>query len=384
MKEKDLYAVLGVAKTASQDEIKKSYRKLARKHHPDVNPGNRAAEERFKEISEANDILGDEQKRKLYDEFGMAGVQSGFDADQARAYREQAQAWQSGAGPRGGQTWRTTGDFGGGMGGYTNFEDLFGDIFAEREARERPARGGDAETELEIGLLDALRGISTDISIQRPELCPTCQGSGADPASATTCPECDGKGQVRVGKGPVAFNRTCPRCGGAGKVSAKPCPTCGGAGQRVTSERLTVHIPRGVDTGSRVRVAGKGSSGRAGAPAGDLYIRIKVRPHPLLERRGDDLYMDLPVSVAEAVLGASIEVPTLDGAVRVKVPAGSQAGRQLRVRGRGAPRLRGKEQGDLYLTLVVHVPDADAPGVAEAARALEATYRRSPREGLRL
>jgi molecular chaperone DnaJ len=385
MTEKDLYAALGVARTASDAEIKKSYRKLARKYHPDVNPGNKAAEERFKEISEAHDILSDPQKRKLYDEFGMAGVQSGFDPEQARAYRDFAQGRRAGAGD--GDTWETrttSGDPRGGFAGYSNFEDLFGDIFADRAAREQPMRGGDAETELEIGLLDALRGISTEIAIQRPEVCPTCQGSGADPASATTCPECDGKGQIRVGKGPVAFNRTCPRCHGAGKVSTKPCPTCGGSGQRVSTERLTVHIPAGVDTGSRVRVAGKGSSGSAGAPPGDLYIRIKVRPHPLLERRGEDLYMDLPVTVGETMFGASIEVPTLDGAVRVKVPAASQSGRQLRVRGRGAPRLRGKERGDLYLKLVVHVPDADAPGAAEAAQPLEKTYRRSPREGLRL
>lgn len=376
MTEKDLYAALGVPRTASDAEIKKTYRKLARKHHPDVNPGNREAEERFKAISEAYDVLGDAGKRKLYDEFGMAGVQSGFDPQKARAYREQAQAWQGSGG--GNQE---------GFAGYSNFEDLFGDIFAERGergGRERPMPGGDAEYELEIGLLDALRGLSTEISIQRPEPCPTCAGSGADPASATTCPECQGQGRIRVGKGPVAFMRTCPRCGGAGKVSSKPCPTCAGSGQRVTTERLNVRIPPGVDNGSRVRVAGKGSAGSAGAPAGDLFIRIKVRPHPLLERRGHDLYMDLPVTVGEAVLGASAEVPTLDGAVRVRVPPGSDSGRQLRVRGRGAPHLRGKERGDLYLKLVVHVPEADAPGVAEAARALDATYRGSPRDGWRL
>ena len=382
MKEKDLYAALGVPRTASAAEIKKSYRKLARKHHPDVNPGNKAAEERFKEVSEAHDILGDAEKRKLYDEFGMAGVQSGFDANQARAYRDQAQAWQSGGGGPGEA----------GFGGYTNFEDIFGDIFSERGFDERgrggrapqPMRGQDAETEIEVDLLDALRGLSTTIAIQRPEICPTCNGSGADPATATTCPECNGKGQVRLGQGPVSFMRTCPRCGGAGKVSTKPCQTCGGSGHRMTTERINVHIPAGVDNGSRVRVAGKGSSGNAGAPAGDLYIRVKVRPHPLLERRGNDLYMDMPVKVGEAVLGASIEVPTLDGAVRVRVPPKSQAGRQLRVRGRGAPHLRGKERGDLYLKLIVFVPETDSPAAADAARVLDEAYGRSPRDGWRL
>jgi molecular chaperone DnaJ len=244
-------------------------------------------------------------------------------------------------------------------------------------------RGQDAETEIEIDLLDALRGLSTTIAIQRPELCPTCNGSGADPGSATTCPECNGQGRIRVGEGPVSFMRTCPRCGGAGKVSSKPCATCAGSGQRVTTERINVHIPPGVDNGSRVRVAGKGGSGNARV-AGDLNIRVKVRPHPRLARRGNDLYMDLPVKVGEAMLGASIEVPTLDGAVRVRVPPLSQAGRQLRVRGRGAPHLRGAERGDLYLKLVMHVPETDSPAAAEAARTLDAAYTRNPRDGWRL
>jgi len=379
MTEKDLYAALGVPRTASTDDIKKAYRKLARKHHPDVNPGNKEAEEKFKAISEANDVLSDPEKRKLYDEFGMAGVQAGFDAEKARTYRDQARAWQGAAGSEGSA----------GFAGYTNFEDVFGDIFGEggfRESsfREGPARGADVESEFEIGLLDALRGLSTTISIQRPEICPTCDGSGADPAGATTCPECNGKGRVRVGQGPVAFMRTCPRCGGAGKVSLRPCPTCNGSGQRVTTERLNVHIPAGVDNGSRVRVAGKGSPGRAGAPPGDLFIRIKIRPHPLLERRGNDLYMDLPVTVSEAYLGESIDVPTVDGTVRVRIPPRSDAGRQLRVRGRGAPHLRGTERGDLYLKLVIHVPDRESSAAAEAARALDTAYGRNPRDGWRL
>jgi molecular chaperone DnaJ len=372
MKEKDLYAVLGVPRTASAAEIKKSYRKLARKYHPDVNPGSTEAEERFKAISEAYDILNDPEKRKLYDEFGMAGVQSGFDADKARAYREQAQAWERSGGSRAG------------FAGYTNFEDVFGDIFGEGAIRDRPARGGDVEYELDIGLLDALRGLSTTIAIERPEVCATCGGSGADPAGSTTCPDCNGQGRIRMGEGPVMFMRTCPRCGGTGRTSLRPCTTCGGSGQRLTTERLNVHIPAGVDTGSRVRVAGKGGPGGGGAPAGDLFIRVKVRSHPLLERRGHDLHMDLPVTVGEALLGASIDVPTLDGTVRVRVPAGSQAGRQLRVRGRGAPHLRGTGRGDLYLKLVVHLPEGESSAAAEAARALDAAYRRSPREGWRL
>ena len=371
MTEKDLYAVLGVARTASADEIRKAYRKLARAHHPDVNPGNREAEDRFKAVSEAYDVLGDAEKRKLYDEFGMASAQAGFDAQQARAQREQAAEWR-----------RRASDSDG-AGRYSSFEDVFGDIFGQAGGAME-ARGADAESELTIDLLDAVRGLSSDLTIQRQEACPVCDGSGADPASSSSCQDCHGSGRVRVGKGPMAFTRTCPRCGGAGRLATRPCATCGGNGRRVASERLTVHIPAGVDTGSRVRVAGKGSPGMGGAPAGDLYIRVTVRPHPLLERRGDDLHMDLPVTVSEAVLGAAIEVPTPDGPVRVKVPARSQAGRQLRVKGRGVPHLRGGGRGDLYLRLVVHVPDSESAAVADAARALDAAYARPPRDGWRL
>lgn len=371
MTEKDLYAVLGVVRTASADEIRKAYRKLARAHHPDVNPGNREAEERFKAVSEAYDILGDPEKRKLYDEFGMASAQAGFDAAQARAQREQAAEWRRRARePEG-------------FGHYSSFEDVFGDIFGGG-GESGEARGADAESELTIDLLDAVRGLSTDLTIQRQDNCAVCDGSGADPASSSSCPDCHGSGRLRVGKGPMAFTRVCSRCSGAGRVATRPCATCGGSGRRVASERLTVHIPAGVDTGSRVRVAGKGGPGAGGGPAGDLYIRVTVRPHSLLERRGDDLYMDLPVTVSEAVLGAAIEVPTPDGPVRVKVPAHSQAGRQLRVKGRGVPQLRGGGRGDLYLRLVVHVPDRESAAAADAARALDVAYSRPPRDGWRL
>ncbi|HSQ01608.1 MAG TPA: molecular chaperone DnaJ [Candidatus Dormibacteraeota bacterium] len=378
MTEKDLYAVLGVSRTASADEIKKAYRKLARAHHPDVNPGNKEAEERFKALSEAHDVLGDADKRKLYDEFGMAGVQSGFDPQQARAHRDQAADWQRRTAAGGGEHQ--------GFGGYSSFEDIFGDIFggARGGGGTPEMRGSDAESELTIDLLDAVRGLSTELTIQRQEPCPVCDGSGADPASTSTCPDCQGRGTVRMGKGPMSLTRTCPRCGGAGTVSTRPCPTCSGSGRRMSSERLSVRIPAGVDSGSRVRIAGKGSPGIGGAPAGDLYIRVAVRPHPLLERRGDDLYMDLPVTVSEAMLGATIEVPTADGPVRVKVPALSQAGRQLRVKGKGVPHLRGGQRGDLYLRLRVHVPDRESTAAAEAARALDAAYAASPREGWRL
>lgn len=374
MEDKDLYATLGVPRTASTDEIKKAYRRLARKHHPDVNPGNADAGERFKRISEAYDVLGDPEKRKLYDEFGLAGVQAGFNAEQARAHRAGAafRGWETGTGPAGG------------FGGYSTFEDLFGDIIGERGFAGRPEPGADVESEIEIDLLDAVRGRSTTISLQRAEACSACSGLGTDVSNATTCSECGGRGRVRVGKGPVAFTRACARCAGLGKTGTRPCAECGGRGQHLVTERLNVHIPAGVDTGSRVRVAGKGGVGVRGGPPGDLFIRVRVRPHPLLERRGDDLFMDLPLTVPEAVFGATIQVPTPDGEVRVRVPAGSQTGRQLRVKGRGVQHLRGKGRGDLYLRLVVHVPEKIDDAVREAVRGIEPGYVKNPRQDLRL
>jgi molecular chaperone DnaJ len=371
----DLYRVLGVQRGASADEIKKAYRKLARRYHPDVNPGSKAAEERFKEISHAYDVLGDPEKRKLYDEFGMEGLQTGFDAGRARAYGERAERQQARA--RGGPFPH------GGFGRYSSFEDIFGNIFGGG-AQPGPQPGPDSEAALEIDLLDAIRGVSTQVSIDRPETCATCHGSGHEPSSETVCPECQGRGQVQVGQGPITFARTCPRCGGSGRVGTRPCPTCNGRGQASVHERLTVHIPAGVDNGSRVRVAGKGAAGLSGGPAGDLYIVVHVRPHPLLERRGKDLYLDVPVTIGEAALGATITVPTPDGEVRVKVPAGSQSGKQLRIRGRGVPVLRGGTRGDLYIRVMIQVPVDGSEKVRDAIHTVESAYEKDPRSGLRL
>jgi molecular chaperone DnaJ len=369
MADKDLYAALGVSRTASADEIKKAYRKLARKLHPDVNPGNKDAEARFKEVSEAHDVLSDPKKRKLYDEFGMAGVQAGFNPDAAREYQRWQESRSSGPGASSG------------FGGYSRFEDIFGDIFTE--AGEPRQRGTDAEAELEIDLLDAVRGVSTTLALQHPQTCADCGGRGADMRSGRECTECKGSGHVRM-KGPVEFTRTCPRCGGLGRIDVRACPRCGGAGQTATTERLSVKIPPGVDNGSRVRVAGKGSPGIGGATSGDLYIRVKVRPHPLLERKGDDLYLDVPITVPEAVLGGPVTVPTVDAAVQVQVPAGSQSGRLLRVRGKGVPHLKDGGRGDMYLRLMVHVPDRVDDTVRSAATHMNEGYRGNPRDGLKL
>jgi molecular chaperone DnaJ len=369
MADKDLYSILGVPRAADAEVIKKSYRKLARKHHPDVNPGSKEAEAKFKEISDAYDVLGDPTKRKLYDEFGSAGVQAGFNPDAARQYRRY-QETRSGA------------ETNSGFGGYSRFEDIFGDIFTGAgDGMQQP--GMDVESELEIDLLDAIRGMATTVALQRPQTCSECNGRGADMRSGKECPDCGGRGQIRI-KGPVAFSRTCPRCGGVGRIDVRACPKCGGAGQTMTTERLSVRIPPGVDTGSRVRVAGKGSAGSGGGESGDLYIRIKVRPHSLLERKGDDLYLEVPISVPEAISGGPITVPTPATSVQVQVPAGSQSGRLLRVRGHGVPHLKGDGKGDLYLRLMIHVPEPADDTVRTAASQLQPAYRDNLRDGLKL
>jgi len=372
MAAKDLYQALGLGRSATQEEIKKAYRRLARRYHPDVNPGNKDAEEHFKEISRAHDILSDPEKRKLYDEFGEAGVAAGFDATRARAQSQQFR-WQTGGGPFAGA----------GFGRYENFEDIFGDLFGGA-VRPGPQAGQDLETSVEISLLDAIRGTSTELSIERPEPCAACGGSGTAAGSEAVCPECQGRGRMQVGHGPIAFARTCARCRGAGRVGMRPCATCNGARQRLRHERLSVHIPAGVDTGSRVRVAGKGIPGTGGSAPGDLYIVVHVRPHPLLERRDADLYLDVPVTVGEAALGGTISVPTPDGQVRVRVPAGSQSGKLLRIRGHGVPALKGGSRGDLYVRLMVQVPSDSNETIRQAIQTMESAYGKDLRSGLQL
>lgn len=358
--EKDLYAVLGVPRKASVDEIKKAYRKLARKHHPDLNPGNKQAEERFKEISVAQDVLTDPEKRKIYDEFGLAGLQAGFDPNQAREY----QRWAGGGGR--GATFRSTGaggfdfrDFestarrrGGARAEERGFADIIEELFGRasmgQEATDEPAiGGGDIEYPIEVDLLDALRGIQTSVSVRRPVPCPQCHGTG------------------RHGL------RACPRCTGTGTIEDR--------------EALKVKIPPGIADGARVRVRGKGGVGLDGAP-GDLYFRVKIRPHPLIQRDGNDLTIEVPVTVGEAVFGASIAVPTPPkGRVQMKVPPKSQSGQRLRLKGRGVVDPKTKAAGDLYVRLIVHVPtDGTSERVREAVEVLEDAYPENPRAHLKL
>jgi len=377
MATRDLYADLGVKRNATADEIKKAYRKLARKYHPDVNPGNREAEERFKQISFAHDVLSDSEKRRVYDEFGAEGLQSGFDADRAREFKRTSQRFGAEDYARAAR---------GGFGRYTSFEDIFGDIFGgarDPGMATGAERGPDLEYQLEIDLLSAIRGSTVTIALAKPVECPTCHGSGSQ-GEGTTCPECQGGGQVKVGSGPVSFGRRCPRCGGSGRINTRPCPQCQGQGRIEKTERLNVKIPAGVDDGSRIRLAGKGGAGIGGAPPGDLYIVTRLRPHPHLERRGQDLYLDLPVTVGEVMHGATVEVPTPDGPVKLKIPAASQSGRKLRLRGKGVPAMKGAGRGDLYVVLLVQVPTDGTARVREAVDVLEGSYAKNPRADLRL
>jgi molecular chaperone DnaJ len=385
----DYYKVLGVKKDASQEEIKKAYRKLARKWHPDINPGNQEAEQKFKEISQAYEALRDPEKRKLYDEFGEEGLRAGFDAEQARQYKDQWEAYQRAQGAQGPQ----------GFGRYQSYEDVFGDLgdlfgfggggggFArgtEGFGARGAARGRDMEHEMTIDLLSALRGFDTELSMQKLKACDRCNGSGNDPDTVmSTCSACGGSGRVNVAQGPMQFTQACPQCQGYGKIG-KPCARCGGSGRVQGTERIRVTIPKGVREGSQVRVSGKGEPGMNGGPPGDLYLVIHIKPHPFLKREGDDLYMTMPVTVHEAMAGGSVTVPTVDGSVNLQIPAKSQSGKKLRLKGKGATNPKTKQRGSLFVTLDVKVPQTDDPEALGAAEKLDRLYRGDVRKELRL
>ncbi|MEX2211122.1 MAG: molecular chaperone DnaJ [Gaiellaceae bacterium] len=323
-----LYEALGVPKSASQDEIKKTYRKLAREYHPDRNPGDTAAEERFKQVQHAYDVLGDPEKRKQYDRGPR-----GFDG--------------RGAGAPGGFTFE---DF--------DLGDIFGGFFG-RGAPQRPQarRGADVEVAVNLSFEDSLRGLETRIPVQVDTSCRTCGGTGARPGTAPRiCPECNGRGVRAESQGRFAISQPCPRCRGNGTVIEQPCESCKGSGRERRTKRYTVRIPAGVKDGTRIRLKGKGEAGANGGPPGDLYVVTRVEPSPTFERRGDDLVVEVPVGYSDAVLGGKVEVPTPDGSVTLKVPAGSTDGKLLRVRGRGAPKLKGSGKGDVLARLRIAVP----------------------------
>jgi molecular chaperone DnaJ len=372
----DLYSVLGVPRGASQDDLKKAYRRLAKKHHPDVNPGNKKAEEKFKEVAAAFDVLGDEKKRALYDEFGEVATRTGFDEAKARAMRNyQRSAAGAGAGGSGFSGF-DTGDLG----------DLFGDLFgqqrpARRRPRSAPQTGADLEEELEVDLREAVLGGERELVLRRAHACSDCRGSGHKAGSrGRRCPQCEGSGEVRVAG---VVRAPCPKCQGEGTLR-EPCPRCNGSGQIDEPSRIKAQIPPGVVSGSRVRIAGQGRPGERGGPPGDLLFKVKLRPHPSVRVDGRDLLFDLPLTVAEALEGAEVVAPTFEGPVKLKVPAGSQSGRKLRLRGRGLPGVgHDAQRGDLYVVLQVRLP-ADCPEARAAAQQLQKLYGDDVRRELSL
>jgi molecular chaperone DnaJ len=330
MAKRDYYEVLGVNRDASEDDIKKAYRKLAMKYHPDRNPDNKETEEKFKEAKLAYEILSDGEKRSNYDRFGHAGVDSA-----------------AGMGP------------GGFSGGFADaFSDIFGDIFGNGvRGRSTVYRGADLRYNLEIGLEEAARGTETKIRIPAMEECETCHGSGAKPGtSPTTCPTCHGQGQVRLQQGFFSIQQTCPRCHGSGKIVTDPCKICSGAGRIKKQKTLSVKIPAGVDDGDRIRLSGEGEAGVNGGPPGDLYVVMQVRPHAVFQRDHNDLHCEMPISFATAALGGEIEIPTLDGHAKIRIPTETQSGQVFRLRGKGIKGVRSNAHGDLLCHVVVETP----------------------------
>jgi molecular chaperone DnaJ len=370
--EKDYYQVLGVAKNASQPEIKKAYRKLAQKYHPDANPGDTSAEDRFKEISAAYDVVGDEEKRKSYDqvrEMAASGVGGGFPGG----------GFPGGGFPGGGRVRvEDLGDLG-------DLGDLFGGLFGGTRrgggGGRRAQRGADLETEVRLSFADAMAGTTVPVRIDGPAPCPRCGGSGAEPGtSVTTCPQCGGSGQVQVNQGLFAVAQTCPTCHGSGRVVQTPCTECHGSGSVRQTRSFQVKIPAGVKDGARIRLAGRGEPGGPGGAPGDLFVAVRVARHPIFSRKGNDLTLQLPVTFAEAALGANVSVPTLNGQVTLKVPGGTQNGRTFRIRGKGVPRKGG--HGDLLVTVQVDVPKRLSREEKQLLKQLQEIEKESPRRRL--
>jgi molecular chaperone DnaJ len=402
---KDYYGVLGVKKTATSDEIRKAFRKLARKYHPDVNPNDKKAEEKFKEISEANDVLSDEKKRKIFDQFGFYSDQ--IDPAQAEA------AARGGYGPRSGGGDGGQGvpfDFGGfdfsdfadqqqrrsgaagpsagagsgpGSAGWGGFRDIFSGMFSQGggKVQQGPQPGTDLEYQVNIDFWAAIHGGVTKLQITHQEICPTCKGR-ASSGGSMTCPECYGSGQVTQMGGRMKFNIQCPRCGGSGKVQDS-CQTCHGEGTVLRPETVEVRIKPGTRDGQRIRLAGKGNAGTGGGAAGDLYLIVKIGPHPVFTRVGDDIQMTVPVTVAEAALGAKIEVPTIDGRAQLRIPPGTQSGQKLRMREKGVVSAANESRrGDEIVTVEIVVPQLKDERSKEILREFARLNADDPREGM--
>lgn len=332
MAKRDYYEVLGVARTADEAELKKAYRRLAMKYHPDRNPDDKDAEEKFKEANEAYEVLSDAQKRAAYNQYGHAGVDPSMAGGQGR-------------------------------GGNANFSDIFGDVFSDFFSNGRGGgrggaqRGSDLRYTLELDLEEAVRGTTVTIRVPTLVECQTCEGTGAKKGSTpTTCNTCGGVGQVRMQQGFFSVQQTCPRCHGSGKIISDPCPSCHGQGRVEEHKTLSVKVPAGVDTGDRIRLSGEGEAGTQGGPSGDLYVVVNVREHAIFQRDGRNLYCDVPISFADAALGGELEVPTLDGRVKLKIPEGTQSGKMFRLRGKGVTSVRGGAPGDLMCRVMVETP----------------------------
>ncbi|HET7258632.1 MAG TPA: molecular chaperone DnaJ [Candidatus Acidoferrum sp.] len=373
----DYYDLLGVSRKATAKDIRTAFRKLARKYHPDLNPGDKSAEEKFKQLQEAYDVLSDSKKRQMYDQYGF--------------YSDNIPPGGPGAADGGDEHSDINFDFGGfdfgggsgAQGGGGSFRDLFSQFFrggrgVSAEPEHEP--GGDLEYQIEIDFWDAVRGAVKKLTITRLDTCETCHGTGSV-GSPQTCTACHGTGTIQQAAGKMKFNVPCTRCGGTGKIR-KVCPTCSGDGRLRRTETIDVRIPAGVASGSRVRVPGKGNAGTMGAPPGDLYLRVDVKPHPFFERRGNDLYTKVPVTVTEATLGAKIEVPTIDGRSLVRIPPGTNSGKTLRLKEKGVPSARDGARGDQYAEIQVVVPQPTDERVRKLMKDLEEVAPDDPRKDL--
>lgn len=364
---KDYYNILGLKKNATSAQIKSAYRKLARKYHPDVNPGDAAAEQSFKDISEAYAVLNDPEKRKNYDQFGTADA-SGFNAGKS-----------SGFGFSGF-------DFSG-KGSKTNFSDIFDEIFRGGKTRQKrtnqPEPGQDLQYVVNLSFMDAINGITTEITIGRRDSCHTCDGRGyMSTGRSEVCRVCGGKGSRIVQSGVMQFERECHACNGSGISPGQPCKTCKGTGTLPRHEKITVRIPPGVDNGSRVRVPGKGDAGTNGGKAGDLYIVTNVSSHDVFSRKGNNIYLEVPITVSEAALGGKLEVPTIDGKATIKIPPSTRSGQRFRLRERGVPSLRGGQRGDQFVEVKIVLPDVIDEHSKELYRQLQRNETVNPRDSL--
>ena len=385
MAKKDYYNILGVKKDAKADEIKKAYRRLARKHHPDVNPGDKASEDKFKEVQEAYDVLSDDKKRKVFDRFGYYAdnldPDSPFGAGAAAGAGGGAQGFDFS-----GFSWDTGTTSGGG----TSFRDIFSDLFGgaaktqPEPPRPLPKKGRDIEMPLSMSFEEAFTGLTRNITVNRSEQCSRCQGAGDTGGPVITCPTCKGTGQVMRTGGRLQFSQGCPDCEGTGR-RREPCSLCHGKGVTPKTEQVKVRIPAGVDTGSRVRIPKKGHGGRLGAQPGDLFIITNVGKHPFLVRKGDNVYVTVPITVPEAALGTKIEVPTVEGKAQLKIPAGTESGQKFRLRERGFPSLRNpKLRGDQFIEVKITLPKVISEETKEVLRQFEKLNPENPRKAMGL